>query len=82
MTLTSIYFQIVVVKLFKKNLKITNYKFKIFMPIILGRVVSMSHVKALNNKGPKVELSGTPNSVSLHELYLSFILTLSFLFVR
>ena len=82
MTFTSIYFQIVVVKLFKKNLKITNYKFKIFIPVIWDRVVSMSHMKVLNNKGPKGELSGTPNNVSLHELYLSFILTLSFLFVR
>ena len=82
MTFTSIYFQIVVVKLFKKNLKITNYKFKIFISITWGRVVSMSHMTALNNKDLKVELSGTPNNVSLHELYLSFILTLSFLFVR
>ena len=63
MTFTSIYFQIVVVKLFKKNLKITNYKFKIFISITWGRVVSTSHMMALNNKDLKVELSGTPNNV-------------------
>ena len=32
----------------------------------------------LNNKGPKIEPCGTPNDISLRELYLSFILTLCF----
>ena len=36
----------------------------------------------LNNKGPKIEPYGTPNNISLHELYLSFALTLWFLFER
>ena len=35
----------------------------------------MSQLKIVNNKGPKTEPFGTPNNISLHELYLSFILT-------
>ena len=37
-------------------------------------------MKILDNKGPKTDPCGTPNNISLHELYLSFIFTLSFLF--
>ena len=36
----------------------------------------------LNNRGPKIDPSGTPNNISLHKLYLSFIYTLFFLFGR
>ena len=36
----------------------------------------------LNNRGPKIEPCGTPNNISLHDLYLLFILTLCFLFER
>ena len=42
----------------------------------------MSHKKMLNNKGPRIEPCGKPNNISFDELYLSFILTLSFLFER
>ena len=33
-------------------------------------------MKILNNKGPKIEPCGTPNNISLQELYLPFIFTL------
>ena len=33
----------------------------------------MLHMKILNNKGPKIDPCGTPNNISLQELYLSFI---------
>ena len=35
-------------------------------------------MKILNNRGPKIDPSGTPNNISLHKLYLSFIYTLFF----
>ena len=35
-------------------------------------------MKILNKKGPKIDPCGTPNNISLHELYLSFIFTLFF----
>ena len=39
-------------------------------------------MKILNDKGPKIDPCGTPNNISTHELYLSFIFTLCFLFER
>ena len=39
-------------------------------------------MKILNNKGPKIDPCGTPNNISPHELYLSFIFTHCFLFER
>ena len=37
-------------------------------------------MKILNNIGPNIDPCGTPNNISLHELYLSFIFTLFFYF--
>ena len=34
----------------------------------------MWHKKKLNNKGLKIEPCGTPNKISLHQLYLSLFL--------
>ena len=39
-------------------------------------------MKILDNKGPKIDLCGTPNNISVQELYLPFIFTLVFLFER
>ena len=42
----------------------------------------LSLMKTLNSKGPKFEPCGSPNNISLHETYLSFILTLCFLYEK
>ena len=39
-------------------------------------------MKILNNKSPKIDPYGTPNNISFHELYLSFIFILCFLLER
>ena len=41
----------------------------------------MTHMKTLSNKGPKIEPCEIPNRISLYELYMSPIFTLSFIFV-
>ena len=38
--------------------------------------------KYWTKKGSKIDPCGTPNSISLHKLYLSFVFTLRFLFER
>ena len=37
-------------------------------------------MKILNNNGPKIDPCGTPNNFSLHEVDLSFIFALCFVF--
>ena len=39
-------------------------------------------MKILDKKDPKIPPCGTPKNISLHELYMSFIFTLHFLFER
>ena len=39
-----------------------------------------SQMKILNNNGPKIDPCGTPNNFSLHEVDLSFIFALCFVF--
>ena len=47
---------------------------------VLFKVKNKSARNMLNKRGPKIEPCDTPNSISCHELFESFTLTVCFLF--
>ena len=51
-----------------------------FVNSVLSNVKNKSARNMLNKRGPKIELCGTPNSISCQKLYESFTRTLCFLF--
>ena len=46
--------------------------------VISSIIIKRSHIKILNNKGPKIDPCRTPNKISSQELELSFIFVLCF----